>query len=75
MSTRRTSRLLCRCPDDDGTSAHLALDLWQPLDTSVTAARAMEVLSLLEHCPCGQRLVMRIEPATPEGVNAKGGTA
>lgn len=52
MSEERTTKQRWRCPDDDGTSAHLALDVEQAPNLRVAAEFAGV------RCLCGRTLTM-----------------
>ncbi len=62
----RTTKQRWRCPDDDGTSAHLALDLEQAIDLKTSEeffARFAEI-----KCFCGRELAMRSAVAIDDDV-------
>lgn len=62
----RTTKQRWRCPDDDGTSAHLALDLEQAIDLMTSEkffARFAEI-----KCFCGRELAMRSAVAIDDDV-------
>lgn len=48
-------RLRVRCPKDDGTSAHVAVDLRSPC---LLNGRGAKLLAALRRCHCGAELVV-----------------
>jgi hypothetical protein len=56
MSEERTTKQRWRCPDDDGTAAHLALDVEQAPNLRVAAEFAAEFAGV--RCLCGRTLTM-----------------
>lgn len=52
-----------RCPADDGTSAHVALDLRLPVRVKGRGG-VLDVIGRLR-CPCGKALVIDTRPETP----------
>jgi hypothetical protein len=55
--------LRARCPKDDGSAAHLAVDVRLPLAMSATGV----VLSALGRCPCGEGMVLKYDNTPPIG--------
>lgn len=63
--------LRLRCPKDDGTEAHLSLDVSGPPALSLTVLAAIAAV----RCPCRASLVLLTEGAAePSARPAKGGT-
>ena len=55
--------LRARCPKDDGSAAHLAVDVRLPLWASATGT----VLTALSRCPCGLEMVLKYDNTPPIG--------
>lgn len=72
MSAPRTGPpLRLRCPRDDGTTSHLALDLSGPAAVSLTVMAALSAV----RCPCRSGLVLLAADAPePAARPTKGGT-
>jgi hypothetical protein len=66
MSEERTTKQRWRCPADDGTSGHLAVDIEQALNLRAAAEFFAHFATV--RCLCGRELVMRSSVAIGDDV-------